>query len=127
MVIKITAKISSGLYRGEILYPHRMKIGPFKGKFIVTPDRFQKNYIPVNTVEELVNYIQEGLSLRMSTKEKTSATLIIPENIQIVEESESLIGNEDQRLNSNSEAEESKKNLLESYSKMKKEVDEKSD
>jgi hypothetical protein len=84
---KIVAYVKSGEYSGLEVYPHKNTIGRFKGFYIATPDRFEKNYIPVKTEKELLEYIKKGYSIRMSNKNvNRPSTLIIPKNISISEE-----------------------------------------
>lgn len=79
--IKYVSK--SGNYAGLVLTPHKTK----EGKYIVSPDRFAKNYIYVDTVEEIIEAVKKGLGLRMSVEHGpaslVSAKTLIKQNPEL--------------------------------------------
>ena len=66
---------------GEIYIPHKNK----EGKFVVSMSRFKKDYVYVDTYEEVVEYLRKGFSLRMSAIGKPPS-LISSKKIKIQEE-----------------------------------------
>ena len=52
----------SGNYVGQVFTPHKTK----EGKYIVSPDRFAKNYVYADTVEEIIEAVKNGLGFKMS-------------------------------------------------------------
>lgn len=77
----LTATVSRGSHAGKTLYPHRHQ----DGMFVVSPDRFERNYVRVRTPTEIKRYLDRGFSLRMSNPAEgiNSASLIAPASIQI--------------------------------------------
>ncbi len=79
--IKYVSK--SGNYVGLVFTPHKTK----EGKYIVFPDRFVKNYLYVDTVEEIIEAVKNGLGLRMSVNHGpaslVSAKTLIKQNPEL--------------------------------------------
>jgi hypothetical protein len=61
--MKIFAKVSRGSQKGEIVTPHRHE----DGTYVVSPTRFERDYIRVSTLEEFASEIRKGLKGRMSS------------------------------------------------------------
>ena len=74
-----------GQYAGKVFYPHRTK----DGRYIVSPDRFAKNYRYVETAEEIIESVKQGLSVRMSAQ-SGPASLVSPKNL--MEQNPQLFG-----------------------------------
>lgn len=70
-----------GKRAGTELYPHKNK----EGKYIVSPTRFEKDHIYVDSLEEVVGYLKQGLKLRMSDCLGNSPSLIDGDKIVIEE------------------------------------------
>jgi len=67
--------------KGESLYPHKHD----DGKYVASMTRFEKDYVRVNTIEELIDYLNRGFSVRMSNPQRSRApSLISPSSIKIV-------------------------------------------
>ena len=57
------------------------------GMYVASPSRFEVDYLRVKTIDELIALLDEGLSIRMSSKNpKTAPSLISPKSIQIIED-----------------------------------------
>lgn len=76
----LQAFVARGCRRGTPLYPHRHA----DGKLVVSRDRFKRNYIRVDSVEEAEAYLAQGLSMRMSNPQAgvPAASLIAPGSIR---------------------------------------------
>lgn len=74
-----------GQYAGRVFYPHRTK----DGRYIVSPDRFAKNYRYVETAEEIIESVKQGLSVRMSAQ-SGPASLVSPKTL--MEQNPQLFG-----------------------------------
>jgi len=80
MIPRIAATISWGRHAGLELSPHRMK----DGGYIVSPTRWKKDYIRVETLEQVVAHVRRGYSLRMSARSpRTAPSLISPSSLRI--------------------------------------------
>ena len=70
----------SGKYVGQVFTPYKTK----EGMYIVSPDRFAKNYVYVNTAEEIIEAVKNGLGVRMSVDQGpaslVSAKTLIKQN-----------------------------------------------
>lgn len=79
--IKYVSKF--GNYAGQIFTPHKTK----EGKYVVSPDRFAKNYVYVDTAEEIIEAVKNGLGLRMSVENGpaslVSAKTLIKQNPEL--------------------------------------------
>lgn len=60
--IGIHAYVNRGKNKGRLLHPHLHA----DGFYVVSPDRFEKNYVRVGRLEELPEWLTRGFSLRMS-------------------------------------------------------------
>jgi len=72
------AFVGRGKNKGTLLFPHKHE----DGKFVVSPSRFERDYLRVNE-GQILGWLEKGLKLRMSNpKEGISApSLIAPESI----------------------------------------------
>ena len=61
-------------------YPHKHS----DGKYVASMTRFEKDYMRVNTIEELIPYVKKGYSIRMSNQRShRTPSLISPGSIDI--------------------------------------------
>lgn len=77
--MKIIAKVSRGPQKGEIVTPHRHE----DGTYVVSPTRFEKDYIRVASLEGFASQIQKGLKGRMSSPAVKGPRLFSPKSISI--------------------------------------------
>nr|WP_323777233.1 hypothetical protein [Amylibacter sp.] len=77
--MKISAKVSRGPQKGEIVRPHRHE----DGTYVVSPTRFEKDYIRVATLEDFAYQIRKGLKGRMSSPAVKGPRLFSPKSIDI--------------------------------------------
>ena len=77
--MKIIAKVSRGPQKGEIVTPHRHE----DGTYVVSPTRFEKDYIRVATLEDFASQIRKGLKGRMSSSAVKGPRLFSPKSINI--------------------------------------------
>jgi hypothetical protein len=77
--MKIIAKVSRGPQKGEIVTPHRHE----DGTYVVSPTRFEKDYIRVATLEDFASQIRRGLKGRMSSPAVKGPRLFSPSAINI--------------------------------------------
>ncbi|MCC7574655.1 hypothetical protein KO361_03620 [Candidatus Woesearchaeota archaeon] len=85
-MVNLIAYVKSGPEQGIELYPHRHPRR--ENKFITSPDRFEKNYVVVDSVEELIPYIKRGWGVRMSNPRSMnhrSASLIMSDSLKIID------------------------------------------
>lgn len=68
----------TGNFAGLEHHPYQNK----DGLFVVSKDKFKKNYIYVNTIEEVYAYLKEGLKVRMRYG-KNPASLIALESLDV--------------------------------------------
>jgi hypothetical protein len=81
-MITLRCTVKRGKARGEALYPHKHE----DGRYVASITRFKKDYIRVDTIEELIPYVKKGFCVRMSKQRSHRApSLISPESIEIVE------------------------------------------
>lgn len=59
---KLQAKKNRGQYKGKPLYPHKHK----DGMYVASSSRYEVDYIPVETEDELVSLVKAGFGARMS-------------------------------------------------------------
>lgn len=77
--MKVFAKVSRGRQKGEIVTPHRHE----DGTYVVSPTRFEKDYVHVATLEAFVSEIRKGLKGRMSSHVVKGPRLFSPSSIHI--------------------------------------------
>ena len=77
--MKIIAQVSRGPQKGEIVTPHRHE----DGTYVVSPTRFEKDYIRVATLEDFASQIRKGLKGRMSSPGAKGPRLFSPKSITI--------------------------------------------
>lgn len=77
--MKIVAKVSRGPQKGEVVTPHRHE----DGTYVVSPTRFEKDYIRVASLEDFASQIQNGLKGRMSSPSVKGPRLFSPKSISI--------------------------------------------
>lgn len=70
------AFVTRGPNAGTILYPHQHR----DGAFVVSKTRFERNYVWVTDPADLLGWLEQGYSLRMSNKDEgiSSPSLIEP-------------------------------------------------
>jgi hypothetical protein len=75
---KLHAFVNRGKNKGELLFPHKHE----DGKFIVSPTRYEKDYIRVEE-EQILRWLEKGLKLRMSNPNKgiSAPSLISRESV----------------------------------------------
>ena len=78
MKIQISARISSGKNTGTELQPHKHK----DGLYVASKTRFEKDYHRVDSVDDLIRYIETGHSVRMSAP-GISPSLISPDSLKV--------------------------------------------
>lgn len=79
---KLIAYKSRGDHKGKPLYPHRHK----DGTYIASSSRFEADYVPVETEDELEALVRSGLGARMSNPDiKQAASLITSDNIKFTD------------------------------------------
>ncbi|NIY72041.1 hypothetical protein HCZ30_06275 [Marivivens donghaensis] len=77
--MKIIAKISRGPQKSEIVTPHLHE----DGTYVVSPARFEEDYIRVANLEDFASQIQKGLKGRMSSPAVKGSRLFSPKSICI--------------------------------------------
>ena len=77
--MNIYAKVSRGPQKGERLTPHRHA----DGMYVVSPTRFERDYIRVATLEAFADEIRKGLKGRMSSPVVKGPRLFAPSSIRI--------------------------------------------
>ncbi len=77
--MKITAKVSRGPQKGEIVRPQRHE----DAMYVVSPTRFEKDYIRVATLEEFARQVRKGLKGRMSSPSVKGPRLFSSKSITI--------------------------------------------
>ena len=69
----------TGKNAGQEYYPHLHR----DGYYVVSPTRFERDYIKVKTLDEVYDYFRKGLKVRMSHNQ-SSPSLISPSSIKEV-------------------------------------------
>lgn len=77
--MKIIARVSRGPQKGEIVTPHRHE----DGKYVVSPTRFENDYIRVATLEDFASQVRKGLKGRMSSPAVKGPRLFSAKSIDI--------------------------------------------
>ena len=77
--MQITAKISRGPRKGETLVPYQNKAG----QYIVSPTRFERDYLFASSIEEIIQHLKQGLKLRMAPTSGGAPSLISPKSIAL--------------------------------------------
>ena len=77
--MKITAIVSRGKQKGEVVTPHIHK----DGMYVVSPSRFKDDYIRVPTLEAFAAEVRKGLKGRMSSSVVKGPRLYSSSSIQI--------------------------------------------
>ena len=77
--MKLHAFVARGPDKGSILYPHRHA----DGRYVVSPTKFERDYLFVSNADDLLSHLEAGLKLRMSNPSigLTAPRLINPENV----------------------------------------------
>lgn len=73
--------VQRGKAAGTVLYPHVHA----DGCYVVSPSRFEKDYVRVRSIDEVKEYLSRGYSLRMSNDDDPnhrSPSLISPDSIK---------------------------------------------
>ena len=77
---RLQAKKNRGKFKGEPLFPHKHK----DGTYVASSSRYEVDYIPVETEEELESLVKAGYGARMSNpKIKQAASFISSDKITI--------------------------------------------
>lgn len=73
------AFIRRGPNTGTLLFPHRHR----DGCYVVSKTRYEKDYVRLSSVLEVIEHLEKGFSLRMSNPDEgvNSPSLIEPEKI----------------------------------------------
>lgn len=73
------AFVSRGPKAGTLLYPHQHK----DGSYVVSMTRFEKDYVHLADLDEVLGWLEKGYRLRMSNKSGgiPAPSLIAPEAI----------------------------------------------
>ncbi len=77
--MKIHARVARGDLKGEIVTPHRHA----DGTYVISPTRFERDYIRVSTLEEVAAHVRQGLKCRMSSSQAKAPRLFAPASITI--------------------------------------------
>ena len=77
--MKIQARVARGKLKGEVVTPHRHA----EGTYVVSPSRFERDYIRVPTLEDVAAHIRQGLKCRMSSSRAKAPRLFAPASITI--------------------------------------------
>jgi len=77
--MKIQARVARGELKGEIVSPHRHA----DGTYVVSPTRFERDYIRVSTLEDVSAHVRQGLKCRMSSPLAKAPRLFAPASITI--------------------------------------------
>lgn len=77
----IMAVVQRGKNKGKRLYPHTHE----DGSFVVSPTKFERDYIRLASAGDIEGHLHRGLRLRMSNPAEgiTAPSLIKPESISI--------------------------------------------
>lgn len=81
MISDISASVRRGGSKGTLLYPHRFK----DGAYVVSKTRFKRDYVRLTNKSEIIQYLERGFSLRMSSSNSNkhkAPSLIRASNIQ---------------------------------------------
>ena len=75
----LKARVARGKNLGKELYPHKYS----DGTYVVSTSRFEKDYVHVNNLADVVTYLKKGYHLRMSNPASgiRSPSLISPDVI----------------------------------------------
>lgn len=74
------AKIARGAHKGQPLSPHRYA----DGSYVVSPTRFEADYVRVSSLDEAKRHVEAGYSLRMSNPAvRPAPSLISPRSITL--------------------------------------------
>ena len=79
--MKIHACVARGGLKGESVTPHRHA----DGTYVVSPSRFERDYIRVSRLEEVAVLIRQGLKCRMSSSRARAPRLFAPASITIID------------------------------------------
>ena len=63
--LELHAFVSRGPQTGTLLFPHKHR----DGRYVVSPTRYEKDYTFVDDRSELLGWLKQGFSLRMSNKD----------------------------------------------------------
>lgn len=61
-MIELRHRVKRGSARGAVLTPHRRK----DGKLVVSPTKYRRDQVALDTVAEALPYLARGYGLRMS-------------------------------------------------------------
>jgi len=77
--MKLHAFVARGPDKGTLLYPHRHA----DGQYVVSPTKYERDYVFVSTEPALIGHLESGLKLRMSNPAAglLAPRLINPENV----------------------------------------------
>jgi len=87
LVPKLTAIKNRGEFKGEPLFPHKHK----DNTYVASSSRYEIDYIPVDTEEELESLVRAGYGVRMSNPNiKQAASFIASDKISILFSAEQI-------------------------------------
>lgn len=80
MIITMHAIVARGANKGKKLFPHEHA----DGAYIVSPTRFECDYVRVADLKDVPEWLAKGYSLRMSNPSEgiTAPSLIVSASIQ---------------------------------------------
>lgn len=79
--MKLLYTVSRGKQRGAELTPTKQK----NGRYVVSKTRYKADQLYVESLEEVLTYLQRGYKVRMGNPElRIAPSLVILESIQIV-------------------------------------------
>tara|TARA_R110001599_G_C12238176_1_gene658602 strand:+ start:46 stop:1164 length:1119 start_codon:yes stop_codon:yes gene_type:complete len=80
--LHISAKVARGQHKGETLLPHRHPDAD--DKYVVSKTRFVKDYVYLDNIGDIPQYLDRGYGLRMSMpKSSVAASLVVPGSITV--------------------------------------------
>ena len=86
-MIKMSYTVTRGAGKGTELQPHRHE----DGKYVASMTRFERDYVRVDSLRELLILVRKGFRIRMSNQDSEThraPSLIAPENLRISEPAE---------------------------------------
>lgn len=83
MAQTLKARVQRGKEIGIELWPHRYS----GGYYVASHERFERDYLRVESIEELIDHWKQGYKIRMSapnSQHHQSPSLIAPDSIELV-------------------------------------------
>ena len=83
MALTITYTVARGKHAGKLFTPHKHACG----RYVVSKTRFQRDYIYVETLDEVLRYLKAGYKVRVSDPDtKSSPSLVRLESLVVSEQ-----------------------------------------